>query len=86
LAVAPPADPGPRPEAVVLSRESDAEWACRLAALPDRYRTAVELRHVHGLTYEECAIALDRPINTVKTHVHRGVALLRTAVLQEASA
>jgi RNA polymerase sigma-70 factor, ECF subfamily len=85
LALAPPADPAPRPEAIVLSREADAAWARRLAALPDRYRTAVELRHVHGLTYEECAVALGRPVNTVKTHVHRGVALLRTAVLQEAN-
>jgi len=85
LAVAPPADPAPRPESVALARESDDEWGRRLAALPDRYRTAVELRHVHGLSYEECALALDRPVNTVKTHVHRGVALLRTAVLQEAN-
>jgi RNA polymerase sigma factor (sigma-70 family) len=85
LAVAPPADPAPRPEAVVLARESDDEWGRRLAALPDRYRTAVELRHVHGFSYEEVAVALDRPVNTVKTHVHRGVALLRTAVIQEAN-
>jgi RNA polymerase sigma factor (sigma-70 family) len=85
LTVVPPADPAPQPLAVVLAREADAAWARRLAALPDRYRTAVELRHVHGLSYEECAVALDRPVNTVKTHVHRGVALLRTAVLQEAN-
>jgi RNA polymerase sigma-70 factor (ECF subfamily) len=85
LAVLPPADPSPRPEAVALAHETDDEWGRRLAALPDRYRTAVELRHVHGLSYEECAVALDRPINTVKTHVHRGIALLRMAVLQEAT-
>ncbi len=85
LAIAPPSDPAPRPEALVLARESDREWGRRLAALPDRYRTAVELRHVHGFSYEEVAVALDRPVNTVKTHVHRGVALLRTAVLQEAN-
>ena len=85
LAVAPPADPEPRPEVVVLTREADVEWARRLGALPERYRTAVELRHVHGLSYEECAVVLDRPVNTVKTHVHRGIALLRTAVLQEAN-
>jgi len=85
LAVAPPVDPAPRPESVALTRESNDEWGRRLAALPDRYRTAVELRHVHGLSYEECAIVLDRPVNTVKTHVHRGVALLRSTVLQEAN-
>jgi RNA polymerase sigma-70 factor (ECF subfamily) len=84
LAVAPPADPSLPPEAVALAREREEEWGRRLEALPDRYRTAVELRHVYGLSYEECAAALDRPVNTVKTHVHRGIALLRTAVLQEA--
>lgn len=86
IAMVPPSDPAPRPEAVLLERESDAEWGQRLAALPDRYRSAVELRHVHGLSYEEVAVALDRPVNTVKTHVHRGVALLRAAVIQEAHA
>lgn len=85
-AVAPPSDAALRPEAVILERESDAEWGRRLAALPERYRAAVELRHVHGLSYEEVAVALDRPVNTVKTHVHRGVALLRAAVVQEARA
>ena len=86
LTVVPPTDPAPRPEAILLQRESDAEWVRRLAALPDRYRMAVELRHVHGLSYEEVAVALDRPVNTVKTHVHRGVALLRAAVVQETRA
>jgi RNA polymerase sigma-70 factor (ECF subfamily) len=86
IVMAPPSDPAPRPEAVLLERESDAEWGRRLAVLPDRYRSAVELRHVHGLSYEEVAVALDRPINTVKSHVHRGVALLRAAVIQEAHA
>jgi DNA-directed RNA polymerase specialized sigma24 family protein len=37
----------------------------------------VELRHVEGLSYAEVAEALDRPIGTVKAHVHRGVRLLR---------
>jgi RNA polymerase sigma factor (sigma-70 family) len=86
LSVAPPSDPASRPEAVLIERETDAEWGRRLAALPVRYRSAVELRHVHGLSYEEVAVALDRPVNTVKTHVHRGVALLRAAVTQEAGA
>ncbi len=67
----------------VLAREAEAEWGRRLAALPQRYRLAVELRHVHGLAYDEIAEALDRPLNTTKTHIHRGVALLRAAYVQE---
>ena len=56
-----------------------------LAAVPelldegDGYteRVAVELRHVHGLSYPEVAEALGRPLNTVKSDVHRGVLALR---------
>jgi RNA polymerase sigma factor (sigma-70 family) len=51
--------------------------ACRLAGLPPRYREAVVLRHVHELSYEEVAEALDQPVGTVKSNVHRGLKLLR---------
>jgi RNA polymerase sigma-70 factor (ECF subfamily) len=82
-AIAEPMDPALHPEPAALAREAEAEWARRLVALPLHYRLAVELRHVHGFSYDEIAAALDRPINTAKTHVHRGVALLRAAYTQE---
>jgi RNA polymerase sigma-70 factor (ECF subfamily) len=82
-AIIEPTDPSLHPEPATLAREAEAEWGRRLAALPHRYRLAVELRHVHGLSYLEIAQALDRPVNTTKTHVHRGVALLRAAYTQE---
>ena len=66
-----------------MRRESAAAWRARLAALPRHYGLAVELRHVHGLTYAEMAEALQRPVNTVKVHVHRGLALLRAAYEEE---
>jgi len=71
------------PEGALLRQEADLAWEARLAALPRHYRLAVELRHVQGLSYAELAEALDRPINTVKVHVHRGLALLRAAYEQE---
>ena len=71
------------PEGALLRQEADRAWEARLAALPRHYRLAVELRHVQGLSYAELAEALDRPINTVKVHVHRGLALLRAAYEQE---
>ena len=77
------ADAAPRPEEAVLQRESAAAWQARLAALPPHYGLAVELRHVHGLSYVEMAEALGRPVNTVKVHVHRGLALLRAAYEEE---
>lgn len=79
------ADSAPGPEGVVEQRESAAAWRARLDALPSRYRRAVELRHVSGLSYPELALALDRPLGTVKSDVHRGVRLLRKAVMDEMS-
>lgn len=78
------ADSAPGPEAVVAQRESDRAWRARLDRLPHRYRRAVELRHISGLSYPELAVALERPVGTVKSDVHRGVRLLRQGLLQEA--
>jgi RNA polymerase sigma-70 factor (ECF subfamily) len=63
----------------VQRREERSLWAGLLAGLPDRYRLAVALRHVDGLSYAELAEALGRPAGTVRSDVHRGVALLRAA-------
>jgi RNA polymerase sigma-70 factor (ECF subfamily) len=71
--------PNRGPASVVEQRESDRRWSALLDSLPAAQRRAVELRHVHGLSYAEIAEALERPVGTVKVHVHRGVRLLREA-------
>jgi RNA polymerase sigma factor (sigma-70 family) len=60
-------------------REAQQTWRRLLAELPERYRLAVGLRHVDGLSYGELAEVLDRPLGSVKSDVHRGTALLRAA-------
>jgi RNA polymerase sigma-70 factor (ECF subfamily) len=75
-----PSDTAAPPEQAALAREAAREWAGRLAGLPERQRVAIELRHVHGLSYPEVAEALGRPVNTVKSDVHRGVLALRGAL------
>ena len=74
------ADPQPGPEDVVARRETARTWRARLDRLPPRYGRAVALRHVSGLSYPELAEALGRPVRTVKSDVHRGLALLRRAL------
>lgn len=59
--------------------EEQRMWTRLLAALPDRYRLAVALRHVDGLSYAELAETLGKPLGSVKSDVHRGTALLRAA-------
>jgi RNA polymerase sigma-70 factor, ECF subfamily len=51
-----------------------------LDSLPDPYRTAVVLRDVEELSYEEIATILSVPIGTVMSRIHRGRAFLRGAL------
>jgi RNA polymerase sigma factor (sigma-70 family) len=71
------ADAAPGPESRAMRRAEMDDLVCRLAGLPPRYREAVVLRHVNEMSYEEVAEALDKPIGTVKSDVHRGLQLLR---------
>ena len=70
-------DSTPGPESRALQRAEMDDLACRLASLPPRFREAVVLRHVHEMSYEEVAEALDQPVGTVKSNVYRGLKLLR---------
>ena len=78
LAFAPGAEPAVDPLARQDARDT---WARLLADLTPAQRTAVVLRHVDGMSYAEIAEAVGRPEGTVKAHVHRGLAALRTALL-----
>jgi RNA polymerase sigma factor (sigma-70 family) len=48
-----------------------------LRRLPPDYRSAVVLCDVVGLPYQEIAVALDVPVGTVRSRIHRGRAMLR---------
>jgi RNA polymerase sigma-70 factor (ECF subfamily) len=78
LAFEPGAEPGVDP---VTRRDARDAWAGLLAGLPPVQRTAVVLRHVDGMSYAEMAEVLDKPEGTLKSHVHRGLAGLRDALL-----
>lgn len=68
------------PDAVSVRTALRTELARQLMALPERYRVPVVLRHVDDLSYAEIAMALGRPEGTLKSQVHRGLALLRAAM------
>jgi RNA polymerase sigma-70 factor (ECF subfamily) len=48
-----------------------------LRDLPVDYRAAVVLSDVVGMSYEEIADALDIPIGTVRSRIHRGRSRLK---------
>jgi len=59
---------GPAPDD---STELLAEIRDAVAALRPDYRTVFVLFHEHGHPYDEIAAAMDRPVGTVKTWLHR---------------
>jgi RNA polymerase sigma-70 factor (ECF subfamily) len=73
-------DPDPAEQAV--TRDESEAVARELDRLPERYRAAVALRHVLGLSERETAEALGVRPGTVKSRVARGLAMLREALGQ----
>lgn len=54
-----------------------------LRRLPEAFRTAVVLREMEGLTYEELAEILEVPVGTVKSRLRRGRTALRDLLVAE---
>ena len=59
------------PENLALEREIAQTIQRALDELPDDLRTAITLRELDGLTYEEIAQAMDCPIGTVRSRIFR---------------
>ncbi|MBM3323284.1 sigma-70 family RNA polymerase sigma factor [candidate division WOR-3 bacterium] len=53
-----------------------------VSKLPDDYRVAITLYHFNGLSYEEIAQMTREPMGTVKAHIHRARAVLKTRLLE----
>ena len=74
----------PAPEAAYADRTFDDDIERALATIPPDFRVAVVLCDVEGLTYEEIADILDAKLGTVRSRIHRGRAMLRTALAHRA--
>lgn len=59
------------PENLMLSDEIRAEVAATLAGLPEDLRTAITLREIEGLSYEEIAEVMECPVGTVRSRIFR---------------
>ena len=71
------ADHSPSALAELESRELGTAIEQAVARLRPDYRACILLRHVEGRAYEEIAEALDLPLGTVKTYIHRARLELR---------
>jgi len=70
-------DQNPSAEEQLLGRERSATVRRCVAALPPKYRGAIVMKDMEGLTFEEIAQSLDCPESTVKSRVMRAREMLR---------
>lgn len=59
------------PEGVTLSDELQETVERAIAALPEDLRTAIVLREIEGMSYEEIAQTMECPVGTVRSRIFR---------------
>ena len=59
------------PESMVASREIAETVNAAIQALPEELRTAIVMREMEGMSYEDIAQSMDCPIGTVRSRIFR---------------
>ncbi len=59
------------PEGLALTDEIEQVILAAIEALPEELRTAITLRELEGLSYEEIAEAMSCPVGTVRSRIFR---------------
>ncbi len=75
---------GPDPAAALLDKLGTERVVAALEQLPDEYRIVSTLYFMQDFSYEEIACALECPVGTVRSRLHRGRKILQKALWQVA--
>jgi len=59
------------PESLLLSREIGDTVNATMEGLPEELRTAIQLREIEGMSYEDIAQIMNCPIGTVRSRIFR---------------
>jgi RNA polymerase sigma-70 factor (ECF subfamily) len=59
------------PESMLLSSEIANTVNSTIEQLPEELRTAIQMREIEGMSYEDIAKAMDCPIGTVRSRIFR---------------
>ena len=70
------------PEALVMTEEIRATVNGAIESLPEELRTAIVLRELEGLSYEEIAATMDCPVGTVRSRIFRAREAIDTRLRQ----
>ena len=62
---------GETPEQLALTEEIRETVNAAMGDLPEELRTAIVLREIDGLSYEEIAASMDCPVGTVRSRIFR---------------
>lgn len=68
------------PESLLLSRQIAETVNRSIESLPAELRTAITLREIEGLSYEEIADAMNCPIGTVRSRIFRAREFISAAL------
>jgi RNA polymerase sigma-70 factor (ECF subfamily) len=73
---------GPDPASQLLDKLGIERIVAAIDQLPDEYRIVSALYFMEDLSYEEIAQALECPVGTVRSRLHRGRKMLQKALWQ----
>ncbi len=73
------------PEAALLHRDEATKVRAAVLALPERFRTVIELNHFDECSYAEIAEILSIPIGTVMSRLYHARRKLREIITEEGS-
>ena len=69
------------PEALLESEEIRDAVIASIRELPEDLRTAIMLREIDGMSYEEIAQSMDCPVGTVRSRIFRARAAIEEKLL-----
>lgn len=72
-----PPDERPLPDADLIDDETSRLVATAIASLPPKYRVAILLRDIEGLSYDEIAEVMELGLGTTKSRISRARGLLK---------
>ncbi len=80
-----PADNDPTPDVTLLANERVRLLREAIAAIPERYREVIRMRHDEELEYQEIADKLGQPLGTVKANLFRARKMLYNLLMKHGS-